>query len=642
MSEDFTFSESMDGGSPITINEQTKAVMIKSATSGYGKASIANFDYCWNNPPQPCTDGMTLPTIDVQYAYDTDTLALDPDGSSAIIYKDRTSPVEINYRYGLFDATSGQNVEKVKQFGFSVTLDSNGSHGYYGAWQGRHQFWAGESGAPANGTSVTKEVWDDSVAPTYTTKTFNGSLNKRILTTADLSQVLNIPVEIWMSDGFSLRWDNTNSWWEKCLWDPTANSGFGGNSCGTTAYDLSAMAWSDNDRKQISLNRWDQTANGGSGGNVDYWYDDINSQLKQLDNSSWPPSKLQTVYTPSVDGEEIWAWISGSTYIEYTGDFTGPSSGWVEKDLTSFDEQTWTPTFVSTNLGEFAFPVGMEYYINNKGVNFVVERTAANNAANDYDVSMELQQVARPDNADSFMTGVSYLASAWEDASTRSTYELESDSASANYLLLVYKTIGSNDNDKSVGDVVTQGTWGLQAYDISNAEVLDGSSNPIQFNWEYADPNQQNSWGAVTYLLSGSSYVYLDDPIMLDPLSLTPMGGGSALNFSLQYDGWMHGLPDMHWELQKSGFILNDDIENKIVNIPAGTEVADSSNSNTYYIKPLEVGVILPILGSTPVGAPDPADANSLSLAFTVPTPTDIGTMPTGLTTKYVEGVAVQ
>ncbi len=640
MSEDFTRSENIGGG-PIAITDQTRAIMLKSTLSGVGKASIADQSYCWDTGggPSPCTSDLILPTVDVQYAYDANTLALDPGGSNPIIYKDRTNPVEINYSYGLFDATSGQDVEKVKQFGFPVIFDSDGSYGYYGAWQGRHQLWAGDSAAPADGTSVTKEVWDGSVAPTYTTKTFNGSLSKRIMTSADLSQVLNIPVEIWMGDGFSLRWSQANSRWEKCQWDPTANSGAGQNVCGTSGFGMGALTWSDSDRKQININRWDPAANGGSGGNVDYWYD--GSQLKVLDNSSWPPTKTSTLYTPSADGEEIWVWISGSTYIEYTGVFTGGVSGWEEKDLTSFDQQSWTPTFAATNLGQFDFPVGTEYYINNKGVNFVVKRIAGTNAASDYEVSMELQQVARPDNAAGFLTGVSYLASAWEDASTRSTYELEANPASPNYLLLVYKVPGSNDNDKNAGDVVTEGKWGLQAYDVGDNEVLQNSS-PLQFNWEYADPNQQGTWGSVTYLLNGSNYVYLDDPIMLDPIALTPMGGGGALNFSLQFDGWMHGLPDMRWELEKSGFILSNDIKNKVVNIPEGTLVTDGTSSTQYYVKPLEVGVILPILGSAPSGAPDPAAAASLDINFTVPTPTDIGTMPTGVTTKYVEGVAVQ
>ncbi len=643
MSENFTRTENIDGN-PVALTDQTRAIMLKSNLSGAGKASIADFDYCWNTGggASPCTGpSFTLPTIDVQYAYDADTLALDPGDGSAVIYKDRTSPVAINYNYGLFDATTGQNVEKTKQFGFPLVFDSDSSHGYYGAWQGRHQLWSNDGGAPANGTSVTKEVWDGSTAPSYTTRTFNGSLSKRSLVAADLSQVLNIPVEIWMGDGFSLRWDQANSWWQKCYWDPTANGGMGQNSCSATAFDLAAVAWSDNDRKQVNINRWDSTANGGMGANMDYWYDSAASQLKVLDTSNWPPTQTATVYTPTADGEEIWVWISGSTYIEYTGDFTGGVSGWEEKDLTSFDQQTWTPTFAATNLGEFDFPVGTEYYINNKGVNFVVKRTAATNASSDYVVSMEMQAVARPDNVATFLTGVSYLASPWEDVTNRSEFVLETDSASPNYLLLVYATVGTNEVDKNVGDVVTQGKWGLQAYDAGDNEVVV-NSNPLQFNWEYADPSDQNAWGAVTYLIDGSSnYLYLDDPITLDPVSLTPLGGGSALNFSLQFDGWMHGLPDMRWELEKSGFVLTDDIRNKVVNIPAATLVSDSASSAQYYIKPLEVGVILPVLSSAPAVAPDPADASSLDLNFTVPTPTDIGAKPTGVTMKYVEGVAV-
>ena len=97
----------------------------------------------------------------------------------------------------------------------------------------------------------------------------------------------------------------------------------------------------------------------------------------------------------------------------------------------------------------------------------------------------------------------------------------------------------------------------------------------------------------------------------------------------------------MHWELEKNNFILNDNIKDKVINITADTEVTDDQGTS-YYIKPLEGGVILPILGSAPVGAPDPSAAVNLDLNFTVPVPPDIGSLPTNVVTKYVEGVAVQ
>jgi hypothetical protein len=57
--------------------------------------------------------------------------------------------------------------------------------------------------------------------------------------------------------------------------------------------------------------------------------------------------------------------------------------------------------------------------------------------------------------------------------------------------------------------------------------------------------------------------VLLDDPIMLDPVELTSLGGTSG-TYSLQFDGWMHGLPDMHWELEKNDYLLTNDLKTRL------------------------------------------------------------------------------
>lgn len=637
MSEDFTFTESMGGGGPIAITEQTRAVMIKSATSGYGKASIADFNYCWNTNggPSPCTGpAVTLPTIDVQYAYNAATLALDPDGSSGIIYKDRTSPVEISYRYGMFDATSGQNVEKGKQFGFPVSFDSDGSHGYYGAWQGRHQLWAGGSSAPADGTSVTKEVWDDSVAPTYTTKTYNGSLTKRGLVAGDLAQIQDIPVEIWMSDNFDLKFDATAGGWKKCAWEMAGQDSYGFDlwqeSCSASLFDLTILINSEDSRKHINIGRRTCQSYNPDTNCSDMQYDFMAGGY--FEENQWSMNQPGTQYGSGdwADQDRLWVNVNGSTYIVFNG------TAWVEKTLSGFDNQTWTPTFAEGGDIAFDFPADREYYINNKGANFVVRRIASNGDAGDYQVKMEVQSVVRPDNVATVLNGVSYFAVEWEDANNRSTFVFDETT-----MLLKYATVGSNDSSASVGDTLTRGSWGLVAFNTSDQKLKNSDNSSLQFNWEYA--TDQNPWGAITYLVDGNGDpVYLSDPIMLNPLALTPLGGGDPLNFSLQFDGWMHGLPDMRWELEKADYIMSDEIKNKVVNIPAGTEVVDSSTGGSYYIKPLEVGIILPILGAAPTGAPDPTAAASLDINFTVPTPTEIGDMPTGLVTKYVEGIAVQ
>ena len=637
-------------GTDVVLNSETKAIVSKTATAGYGKAVIPDWSYCFDTQggPSPCTGPtVDLPPYNVQYAYNQDTLALQTtDKDSNVlptVFKDRSNPAMIYYRYGLFDSTSGQNVQKAYQFGFPVLVDTaNGTvHGYYGAWQGRHQLWAGNDGSTVvDGTVVNKEVWGNATPASYKTKTYNGTLTKRTLVDGSLSQVQDIPVEIWMSDNFDLSFDSTlnsgSGGWKKCTWMITGqdsnNNDIWQESCAATAFDLSALVNDPNSRKMVNIGGEictdPQTHTGCSYPQFDYNQGGyfVESQYSQNPGTQYGPANWK-------DGDHLWINVNGSTYIVYDADFTGGKTGWVEKTVESFDEQTWTPTFAASGDVAFDFPADREYYINNQGANFVVRRIASANAASDYQVKMEVQTVVRPDNASSVLNGVSYFAVEWADPNDRSTFTFDSTS-----MLLKYASVATTDS-ASVDDTLAQGTWGLVAFDASNQKILNSDNSPLQFNWEYA--TQGNPWGAVTYLVkdSDSQIQYLSDPIALDPIDLTTVGG-DTVTFSLRFDGWMNGLPDMHHELEKNDFVMTDAIKNKIVNIPKGTLV--TSGSDSYYVKPLEVGVILPVLGAAPVGAPDPTLATSLDMTFSIPSVTDIGSVPTNVTTKCVEGVAVQ
>ncbi|WP_148896425.1 hypothetical protein [Geothermobacter ehrlichii] len=631
LSENMTYTDTFDGPSgsnTITLTASTRAIMHKGSGSGYGKAEISDWSYCWNYDPgtedSPCYDGsgsFTLPASPVTYAYDSSTLALqmtDTGNNVVTKYKDRSNPVEIAYRYGVFDGTSGANVEKNRNFGFPVTYtDSNGNrqYGFYGAWQGHHQLWS-PNGLLPDGTTVTREDYSGQTSgKNYTTRTFNGTLTKRLLSSADISQIAGIPVEIWIGDSFDLVFDATNNRWNKCLWDPQANNGMGGESCSDFTQGLASLIPDPAGRKEVSINYWDM----GTNSSTMLMYD--GSGFFETDNMG----NKGMAFVPA-DQDRLNVWMGGSVYIEYTGDFTGGASGWEEKDLVSFDQQTWTPTFAQTNLGPFDFPLDREYYVNNRGVNFVVRRIAANGTANDYQVQMEQQLVVTPDNAATLLSGISYFAYPWDDPTNRSRYVFDP----ANMLL----------RDSSDSSAVTVGQWGLMAYDDNgtSSDPSDDIALNMQFNWEYADP-QAGGWGAVTYLVDGSgNYLYLDDPLRFDPVTLSV--NGTPINFSLEFDGWMHGLPDMRWELEKNHFELTQELASKIVNLPAGTEL--TSGSANYFVKPIEIGVILPTI-SAPANAPDLAPAAALDLSSLVlPAAPSIGTPPSGLSVKYVEGEAVQ
>ncbi|HEY5599936.1 MAG TPA: hypothetical protein VIK48_04525, partial [Candidatus Manganitrophaceae bacterium] len=218
----------------------------------------------------------------------------------------------------------------------------------------------------------------------------------------------------------------------------------------------------------------------------------------------------------------------------------------------------------------------------------------------------------------------------------QSTYRFDTTT-----LKLVYDTIGSNDTQLTnasgqqvqAGDVVTQGQWGLMAY-------VGGVSAGVQYNWEY--PREGETWGTISYLMNAdNTYKMLDDPIRLTPITLANNANVSK-TLSLQYDGWMGGLPNLYEELRKNNFVMTADISGKIINIPAGTPVTDATDSaKSYLIKPLEVSQFLNIVADP--GTLDITVADGVDLT-TVPifVEHNMGAMPSNTVTKYSEGVAVQ
>lgn len=638
-----------DGHAVIKINEhqsegpfthEMKAVMNRSETQGYGKVMFPDFESC----KQP--DCMPAPIV-AKYAYNATHLALQK-AEDPVQYKDRNSITEMTHRYGMFDSATGQDVMKTKSFGFPVSYtDSNGNRrwGYYGAWQGRHQLWADGNGIPAGTVVRRQDRGDEQSAESYTVSApFVGTLTKRSAVAANINDIKGIPVETWINSNFQLQYRLAASGapsgdgWYECQFSPnsppTCNNRF-------TAFDSLIVGANDN-RKFVNINFCDMC--GPTNPPTNYVY--LRAGTVALSNGSSiniPQDGFyvanfnegrSTVKTDPLtrltesDGKQLWVNVGGSIYIMYNG------TGWVEKTLTGFDTETWTPEFAPSETGDkpYELPADREFYINSRGANYIVKRTSAG-----YDVKIEIQTTANPINASTFVPAGTVFKSPWNPEG-ESTFEFVTDSSSPKFMKLVYKTIGQQDQNTtpapSVGDVVTRGHWGLMAYDSNN------QSTNIQFNWDY--PREGDLWGSQQYLLDASNnYVLLSDPIRLLPVTLTN-NAGEAKTLSLQYDGWMHGLPDLFNELWENNFVMTQDISDKIINIPAGTLVTDADDATkSYLIKPLEVSQFLDVVPDP--GTLDITVADSIDLN-TVPVFVDhgMGDMPATTGVKYSEGILVE
>ena len=434
--------------------------------------------------------------------------------------------------------------------------------------------------------------------------------------------------------------------------------------------DFDSLVVAQNDRKNVNIGRPSM-----SGPPIDYVYlragtggattAGFYEATRNMSTGQLTANSPLVKYNPT-DQDNMFIDIGGSIYIQYTGDFSGTTTttGWVQKTLESFDQLTWTPSFSATGDTPFSPERGRDYYINNKGANYVVKRITGADAAAAYEVFVELQTAANPVNYSALLpTGTSYLRAPWRQE-VRYTFNT---TAGANFLKLMYANDDPNTtavNEGTTPTVLSSGQWGLRAYsdngtptDFTDDKQLladgttitvdqwgvptDPTQRPVEFNWEYS---AEGGWGTQQFLVkSDSTYLLLDNPIQLQSI-VVANGAGVNKTLSLQFDGWMHGLPDFYMDLQQSHWSMTQAISNKIINIPAGTEVTDSSGV-VYYIKPLQVSLFLAAVTSPAVGKsfPDVTTADALDVSATstlLPTFTDHGmstTIPTA-DVKYSEG----
>ena len=627
-------------GSVTDIEAEMMGIMYRSGTEGYGKVQYPDWDELWGPDADP--DLTELTPIVATYAYNEAYLAV-KDGDDDAVYKDRNDIVEMTHRYGVYNADTGADVLATKSFGFPVywtTAGGSTKRAYYGAWQGRHQLWTQDGDSVAAGTTVTREDFDPSITPeTYTVgETFNGVLSRRTYVDASLDDIKGIAVELWVDNSYNLTYNAGNQTWYHC---PQVNWGTFPPSCEVTPVDFDAeigfaslAKGADDTKKNVNIGGWDQGAQtnksfvyelaSAANGNQAGFYEATEGQ------GDFGP--VITVNEPRVllntnNVNQLWIWVGGSIYVEYTG--TG-NTGWVEKELINFDQRTWTPEFGPTDK-DFNLPENRELYINMQGANYVVRKETGQ----DPTCKLELQTAVNPDNATDIVPDGTVFSDPWNSAN--STYELVTDPADDDYLMLVYRTIGDNDRDQSgepkegvaIG-AVAGSVWGIEA-DIDGATVA--------FNWEY---NAEGGWGSVSYLKNlNGSYKLLDDPTRFDSIT-AQNGAGDDKTVALQYDGWMMGLPEMYQELEKNDWTISDEIADKIINLPAGTQVTDAATGTDYLLKPLEISQFLKETADI-TGLPDISAGQDVDLA-TVPDFVEhgMGDIPTNTVLLYSEGNPVE
>jgi hypothetical protein len=230
--------------------------------------------------------------------------------------------------------------------------------------------------------------------------------------------------------------------------------------------------------------------------------------------------------------------------------------------------------------------------------------------------------------------GTIFTQQSW--GQTPSTFRFVTDAAHADFMKLVYVTVGSQDQlaGARAGDAVTTSQWGLTA-------SVDGTQ--VEFNWDYPNDGGCTSCGVQQFLLDGSgAVVQLDDPIRLAPIALVN-GAGETRTYSLQFDGsWVAGLPDLHADLERANGNISAAVQAKNVAIPSGTVVADASDpSRQYVFKQLQVNEYLTTIPDP--GGLDLGLAAGLDLS-TVPGwhAVAIGPRPAAPEVRYSEGRPVR
>ena len=156
--------------------ENTAIALEKNGTTGGGRVS---FDNEWEG------EGEML------FAYDAELFhRMDADETNEICL-DRINFETSAWRYGMYDAATGNRVNVNSGFPINTNADGSGDHGWVGYWG----LWVPDGVTIENNDPVYKQNYNGGTSEAYTVVRVGGKLKKHTKKTATLSDIKNIPLE---------------------------------------------------------------------------------------------------------------------------------------------------------------------------------------------------------------------------------------------------------------------------------------------------------------------------------------------------------------------------------------------------------------------------------------------------------------
>ncbi len=588
-----------------------KAALNQMGNTGFGKTSF-KFETC--AAPTPCTSATTTATA---YAYNENHLAI-KEGDAQTVFKDRNNITEITEEYGVFLEDTGQDILKTKSFGFPVEFTMNGQpqEGYYSAWQGRHFLSRNDGGSTSTPTIVRSYAIGDKGAEEFTVKEIEGVLSLIKFEQASLSDIANISTEVPEYTNMDIVFNGTN--WVDCesviTFGPPIECSSDSRILGDPDFDLLRVSPGDYGTRINILGTLQNTD--GAISPVEYVYlsqDPLTNRSAGFYEVT-QSGELKQGQGPLVpaSGTQLSVFINKRIFIEYTG------TEWIEKGVASFDEKTREPIFDPSTDSPYELDLNREYPINAYGSYFVVKKI--NVGENTYDfVQKETHETIHPGNA-AGLTGITFQF-AGTGAGGPTFQFITSPTTAETFMRLVNTT----DNQIVTTDMRLVGT------------IAGGST--IHAKWEY--PQGDDNWAKQQFLVKANgSYMILDNPIVFKPIELVRNDGTKKM-ISLEYDGWLHGLPEFFFELSQNNFNITKDIADRVINIPAGTELIDAKDGTKYLVKPLVISQYLhKATGSVDL---DVTQAVGVDLSTVGAFPDNgMGEIPANAVLKYTEGQKIK